>query len=76
MVNQPPKSSLVIPSQTQNGLDSQAEADPVMAKTVSIIMACRFEEIPQRSFNLFIAICNDYKYSNYLEGTYPQSFCL
>ncbi len=62
-VNQPPKSSLVIPSQTQNGLDSHADADPVMAKTINIIMACKLEVIPQRFFNLFIAICNDYKYS-------------
>jgi hypothetical protein len=35
----------------------------VMAKTINIITACKFEVIPQRFFNLFIAICNDYKYS-------------
>lgn len=52
-----------MPNQIQKGLESQADADPVMAKTISIIMACKFEVIPQRFFNLFIAICNDYKYT-------------
>lgn len=37
-VNQPPKSSLVMPNQTQKGLDSHADADPVMAKTTNMIM--------------------------------------
>ena len=63
-VNHPPKSSLVIPNNTQKGLDSHADADPVMAKTINIIMACRFEVIPQRFFNRFIFICNNYKYKN------------
>lgn len=53
-----------MPSQTQKGLDNHADADPVMAKTISIIMACKLEVMPQRFFNLFIVICNDYKYTN------------
>jgi len=36
-VNQPPKSSLVIPSHKQKGLDSHADADPVMAKTINMM---------------------------------------
>ena len=43
-----------MPSKTQKGLDSHADADPVMAKTISMIMACTFEVMPQRFFSLFI----------------------
>lgn len=35
-VNQNPKSSLVMPSQMQNGFDNQADEEPVMAKTMKI----------------------------------------
>ena len=38
-VNQKPKSSLVIPSQKQKGLESHAEADPVIAKTINIMIS-------------------------------------
>jgi hypothetical protein len=38
-VNQKPKSSLVIPSQKQKGLESHAEADPVIAKTINIMVS-------------------------------------
>jgi len=63
-VNHPPKSSLVIPNNTQKGLDSHADADPVMANTTNMITNWKFEVIPQRCFNLFIFIYNDYKYNN------------
>jgi hypothetical protein len=38
-VNQKPKSSFVIPSQKQKGLESHAEADPVMAKTINMMVS-------------------------------------
>jgi hypothetical protein len=41
-----------MPSQTQKGLDSHADADPVIAKTINIIMTCTFEVMPQRFFSL------------------------
>lgn len=54
-VNQKPNSSFVIPSNKQNGLDSQADADPVMAKTTIITVSWKLETIPHRSLKL--AIC-------------------
>jgi len=36
-VNQPPKSSFVMPNHTQKGLDNHADADPVMAKTINMM---------------------------------------
>ena len=53
-----------MPNQTQKGFDNHAEAEPVMAKTINMMASCRFEVMPQRFFNRFIFICNDYKYSN------------
>lgn len=38
-VNQKPKSSFVIPNQKQNGVESQADEEPVMAKTINIIVS-------------------------------------
>lgn len=38
-VNQKPKSDLVIPNQKQNGFDNHAEAEPVIAKTINIIVS-------------------------------------
>ncbi len=38
-VNQIPMSSFVIPSQIQKGFESQADADPVIAKTINIIVS-------------------------------------
>jgi hypothetical protein len=38
-VNQNPKSSFVIPSNKQNGLESHADADPVIAKTTRIMVS-------------------------------------
>lgn len=37
-VNQNPKSSWVMPSQMQNGFDSQADAEPVIAKTINMMV--------------------------------------
>ena len=74
-VNQPPKSSFVIPNQTQIGLDNQADADPVMAKTTNMMISWKFEVMPQRCFNLFIFIYNDYKYSNIISKEHiPKGF--
>ena len=63
-VNQNPKSSFVIPNQKHTGMESQAEVEPVMAKTINMIVNWKLVSIPQRFFNSFISICNDYKYSN------------
>jgi hypothetical protein len=38
-VNQKPKSSFVIPSQKQKGLDSHADADPVIANTINMMVS-------------------------------------
>lgn len=38
-VCQKPKSSLKIPNQLQTGLEIHAEADPVMAKTIKIMVS-------------------------------------
>lgn len=35
-VNQNPKSSFVMPNQIQKGLDNQADAEPVIAKTIKM----------------------------------------
>ena len=37
-VNQNPKSAVVRPSQTQNGLDNHADVEPVIAKTIKIMV--------------------------------------
>lgn len=63
-VNQYPKSSFVIPSHKQNGFDNHADADPVIAKTINIIVSCKLVLTPQRCFSLFIFIYNEYKYSD------------
>ncbi len=62
-VNHKPQSSLVIPNQKQTGLDNHAEAEPVMAKTINMMVSCKLDVIPQRFFNPFIFIYNDYKYT-------------
>ena len=55
--------------------DIFADKEPFIAKTIKIIMSWKLEAIPQRFFNLFIFICNDYKCSeDYLKGTRPKSF--
>ena len=38
-VNQYPRSCVVIPSQKQKGLESHAEADPVIAKTINMMVS-------------------------------------
>jgi len=38
-VKKNPKSSLVIPSHTQTGFEAIAEAEPVIAKTIKIIVS-------------------------------------
>ncbi len=38
-VNQKPKSSFVIPIKIQAGFDNHADADPVIAKTISIMVS-------------------------------------
>ena len=63
-VNQYPKSSFVIPSQKQKGFESHAEADPVIAKTINIIVSWKLVSMPQRFFSLFILIYNQYKGSD------------
>jgi hypothetical protein len=37
--NQKPNVSFVMPIQLQNGLDNQADAEPVMAKTIKTIIS-------------------------------------
>ena len=54
-VNQKPNSSFVMPSNKQNGLDSHADADPVIAKTTIIALSWKLDTIPHRS--LKPAIC-------------------
>ena len=65
-------SSFVIPSQIQKGFESQADADPVIAKTINIIVSWKLVSIPQRFFNLFIFIYNDYKYKKFILGVRDQ----
>ncbi len=67
-----PKESFVIPSHVQNGLDNQADADPVIAKTIRIIMNWKFVSIPQRCLSLFIFIYNEYKCSEIISGVQNQ----
>ena len=55
-----------MPRQIQKGFESQAEADPVIAKTINIIVSWKFVSIPQRFFKLFIFIYNDYKYKKFI----------
>ncbi len=38
-VNKNPKSALVIPNQRQTGFETIAEAEPVIAKTIKIIVS-------------------------------------
>ena len=38
-VYQKPKSSFTIPSQSQTGFDSQAEVEPVIAKTIKMMIS-------------------------------------
>lgn len=71
-MNQKPKSSFVIPNHTQNGFDNQAEVEPVMANTIKMMVSCKLDVIPQRCFNLFIFICNDYKYKNIISKGHSQ----
>ena len=62
----------MIPNQKQNGFDNHAEAEPVIAKTINMIVSWKFVSIPQRCFSLFIFIYNDYKYSNIIEWGLSQ----
>ncbi len=38
-INKNPRDSLVIPNQRQTGFDKNAEAEPVIAKTINIIVS-------------------------------------
>ena len=42
-VKKKPKLSLVIPSHTQTGLEAIAEAEPVIAKTIKIIVSWKLD---------------------------------
>ena len=53
-VNKNPKSALVIPNQRQTGFETIAEAEPVIAKTIKIMVSWKLDCTPQRSFNFFI----------------------
>ena len=53
-VKKNPNPSLLIPNQTQKGSDAIAEAEPVIAKTIKMIVSWRLVSTPQRSFNFFI----------------------
>ena len=55
-VNKNPKSSLVIPSQRQTGFETIAEAEPVIAKTIKIIVSWKLDSTPHRCFNFPIWI--------------------
>ena len=64
-VNHSPKSSLVMPNPKQNGLESQAEAEPVRAKTIKIIVSWKLDAIPPRCFSFSILLVYKiYKCSN------------
>ena len=71
-MNQNPKSSLVMPSQKQNGLDNHADAEPVIAKTIKINVNWKLLSIPQRSFNFFILKCQLYKYTKIIVSGHCQ----
>lgn len=76
-VKKNPKSSLVIPSQMQIGFEANAEAEPVIAKTMKMILSWKLDCIPQRFFNFSIIDSETYKCSNYyLGGTCPYNICL
>lgn len=42
-VNKNPKSSLVIPNQIQTGFETIAEAEPVIAKTIKIMVSWKLD---------------------------------
>ncbi len=44
--------SLLIPSSKQNGFDNQAEAEPVRAKTIKIMVNWKLDSIPHRCLKL------------------------
>jgi len=67
-VCQKPKSSFKIPSHIQTGFDIHAEVEPVIAKTINMIVSWKLDSIPQRFFNAFIFIYNEYKYSEHYRG--------
>ena len=49
-----PKTALVSPIQSQTYRENQAEAEPVKAKTINMIVNWKFDSIPQRSFSFFM----------------------
>jgi hypothetical protein len=55
-VKKNPKSSLVIPSQMQTGFETIAEAEPVIAKTIKIMVSWKLDSTPHRCFNFSIWI--------------------
>jgi hypothetical protein len=71
-VCQKPKSSFIIPNQRHTGFDNQADVEPVIAKTISIIASCELDSMPQRFFNAFISICDYYKCSDIIWQEHSQ----
>lgn len=71
-VCQKPKSSFMIPSQKQTGFDNHADVEPVIAKTINIIVSWKLDSIPQRFFNAFIFIYSDYKCSDIIAQEHNQ----
>ena len=55
-VKKNPKSSLVIPSQMQTGFETIADAEPVIAKTIKIMVSWKLDWTPHRCFNFSIWI--------------------
>lgn len=45
-----------MPIHSQKGLDNHAEADPVMAKTMKMIVNWKLDVTPQRCLNLFMIV--------------------
>lgn len=71
-VCQKPKSSFRIPNQIHTGFDNHADVEPVIAKTINIIVSWKLDSMPQRFFNAFIFIYNEYKYSDIISQEHNQ----
>ncbi len=71
-VCQKPKSSFRIPNQKHTGLDNHADVEPVIAKTINIIVSCKLDSMPQRFFNAFIFLYNEYKCSDIILQEHNQ----
>ena len=70
------KLALSSPTHARKGLATYTEADPVIAKTIKIMISWKLESIPHFFLSLFIAALSRAKDITYIRGIKGPSRCL